>query len=834
MQYVGKMGGYVYNQWNSLNPATLSGAIDVIVIEQPDGSLHCSPWHVRFGLFQIIKPLQKKIVLYVNGIKTDLPMKLGEGGEAFFVFETDSKDLSQSVVTSPVVSPEKSPVASPESGASATSGKSEPELLDLNQSSPPFNDLEDRIKLNDSPAPDTDLYLSSPTKSSLILFEKAKQITQKLNIPSKIDINGDMVLDMDGYQPNSQKNIDLSDELLQKVLLKELDALLDGKTSHPLPDKENELYDEAYKLLQGVILKDKDGKLRIINQEQEEDLDLPNDLVPDTSPSPSSMNTTESISEATPTDDEKVYIKTLRLTSEQLKSMNLNYGQNKIKFQLSSGNSMIETDLYLWKSTTPIVISDIDGTITKSDALGHVLNMFGKDWTHTGVAKLFTDISQNGYNIMYLTARTAGQADSTRQYLDSINQDGVRLPKGPVILSPDRTIAALKREIILKKPEVFKMACLRDIKNLFFSKQGEDEDINDDRTPFYAGFGNRITDAISYKSVQVPSHRIFTINPEGEVHMELLELAGYRSSYLHIGELVDQFFPPLKYVTVFNNYWDEKQLNQYMDWQREHHHGDPQSPDSPRSLAIPGSPRSVSSFPDEIPMIHDEKYTDLNYWRDPLPVLNDLSDIDDDGVPVSPEKSAPGSPRLPYESPMLSYPSIVAPESPTPAPRQERPTSGSFNSPLKSFMMRGKPSTPTISIPTDSAEFKIKMPHNEGKTPEIDDDAEDAEGDVGDVDDDDEDDDEDDDDEDYTDDYDDDYTDEDDDDEDDVDEEEVDYEDDYEEEVDAEDEVDEEDIDQDASFETGLDDPKEASIAASNVAVKIVKASDALRDLQIE
>jgi phosphatidate phosphatase PAH1 len=35
--------------YKDLNPATLSGAIDVVVIERPDGSLACSPFHVRFG-----------------------------------------------------------------------------------------------------------------------------------------------------------------------------------------------------------------------------------------------------------------------------------------------------------------------------------------------------------------------------------------------------------------------------------------------------------------------------------------------------------------------------------------------------------------------------------------------------------------------------------------------------------------------------------------------------------------------------------------------------------------------------------------------------------------
>ena len=81
------------------------------------------------------------------------------------------------------------------------------------------------------------------------------------------------------------------------------------------------------------------------------------------------------------------------------------------------------------------------------------------------------------------------------------------------------------REVIMRKPEVFKMACLRDIQRLF----GEFA-----RNPFYAGFGNRITDALSYRSVNVPSARIFTIDTTGEVKMELLELAGYKSSYVLI------------------------------------------------------------------------------------------------------------------------------------------------------------------------------------------------------------------------------------------------------------------------------------------------------------
>lgn len=161
--------------------------------------------------------------------------------------------------------------------------------------------------------------------------------------------------------------------------------------------------------------------------------------------------------------------------------------------------------------------------------------MIGRDWTHAGVAKLYSDIVANGYNIFYLTSRSIGQAHTTRVYLDGVSQEGYKLPKGPVIMSPDRTIAALRREIYLRKPEVFKMACLRDILSLFSHK----------RNPFYAGFGNRLTDALSYRSVNIPSTRIFTINSNAEVALDLLTLKTYRSTYVTMREVVDHFFPPV-------------------------------------------------------------------------------------------------------------------------------------------------------------------------------------------------------------------------------------------------------------------------------------------------
>ena len=58
------------------------------------------------------------------------------------------------------------------------------------------------------------------------------------------------------------------------------------------------------------------------------------------------------------------------------------------------------------------------------------------------------------------------------------------MPFGPVIMSQDRLFKSFKREIIEKKPDVFKTQILREIKNLFPTKN---------KIPLFGGFGNRET-----------------------------------------------------------------------------------------------------------------------------------------------------------------------------------------------------------------------------------------------------------------------------------------------------------------------------------------------------
>lgn len=61
-----------------------SGGIDVVAIKHADGTLSCSPFHVKLG--KTCKKGEKRLVrLRVNGNEVDVCMRLGPAGEAFFL-----------------------------------------------------------------------------------------------------------------------------------------------------------------------------------------------------------------------------------------------------------------------------------------------------------------------------------------------------------------------------------------------------------------------------------------------------------------------------------------------------------------------------------------------------------------------------------------------------------------------------------------------------------------------------------------------------------------------------------------------------------------------------
>jgi phosphatidate phosphatase LPIN len=78
------------------------------------------------------------------------------------------------------------------------------------------------------------------------------------------------------------------------------------------------------------------------------------------------------------------------------------------------------------------------------------------------------------------------------------------------------------------------MAVLKDIRSLFPA----------DHNPFHAGFGNRETDAIAYRSVGISLDKVFIVNPKGHIHHHCIS-DNLVKSYAIINTMLKEIFPGL-------------------------------------------------------------------------------------------------------------------------------------------------------------------------------------------------------------------------------------------------------------------------------------------------
>lgn len=61
MYYIGNVVKSVTGLYNQINAATLTGAIDIVVVQQEDGSFVGSPFHVRFGKLGVLSSSEKVV-----------------------------------------------------------------------------------------------------------------------------------------------------------------------------------------------------------------------------------------------------------------------------------------------------------------------------------------------------------------------------------------------------------------------------------------------------------------------------------------------------------------------------------------------------------------------------------------------------------------------------------------------------------------------------------------------------------------------------------------------------------------------------------------------------
>ncbi|KAL7748650.1 lipin Ned1 [Sorochytrium milnesiophthora] len=466
----------LYKDIKEINPSTLSGAIDVIVVEGVDKELVCSPFHVRFGKLHVFRAFEKVVNVTINDQPAHVDMLVDEDGQAFFASESESEaTLSAELVTSPSLS--HSPATS------------------ANSTVPP-------------PAPDAKVGATEEAPAASHAHgdgsfgAKGDPVKQELTTHIPHQVVADFQDAVQGVAHSSQKVS--VDEFVQPVLAKaaEHSDLLPSSSADGPPLAASAAHSAISSMMSSPTAS---------HNELSIDTPAPPSIASSTEPTPpAGLPTRVARSESelaallpNPYTDNSS--KRFHLSSQQLKKLNLKKGVNTVTFSVTTrmqGRATCTARIFFWDESVNIVISDIDGTITKSDALGQLLTMAGRDWTQLGVAGLYTLINSNGYQIVYLTSRAIGQAHATRS------------------------------EVIQRRPEVFKIACLKQIRSLF-----------KERNPFHAGFGNRHTDAVSYNAVGISPSRIFTINPVGELKLELLE--DYKTSYVLLQDMVDHIFPPV-------------------------------------------------------------------------------------------------------------------------------------------------------------------------------------------------------------------------------------------------------------------------------------------------
>lgn len=263
-------------------------------------------------------------------------------------------------------------------------------------------------------------------------------------------------------------------------------------------------------------------------------------------------------------------IKSTKPSESFIKNLDLKKGPNSLiyVFKGNLGKTYsISTRIffYPYKSNYRVIISDIDGTITKSDILGHIMPIFKMGWAHKSICEFYSNLVKRNYIIVYLTARNIGQSSGTKKYLNNLKQNKIKLPIGPTITSTQNLFGALHTEVIKKNPELNKIKVIKELFDIFggnkenlnqndrvskFEKRFLDfnEEMKNERAsvwnrnynPIFAGFGNKNNDTFAYKECNIDHNMIFQINTKSKIKIYGNEKI---LTYEELNKNIDEHFP---------------------------------------------------------------------------------------------------------------------------------------------------------------------------------------------------------------------------------------------------------------------------------------------------
>lgn len=198
-------------------------------------------------------------------------------------------------------------------------------------------------------------------------------------------------------------------------------------------------------------------------------------------------------------------------------------GKNSIRYSLIHYNVVIaraNANLFLWNVHHHVIVCDVDGTITKSNARGVLDTMILKSYAHVheGVCEFLSTLVERheSLQILYLTSRPVSYAHTTRKFLHSLQQEDYKLPQGPLLLHPGTLSTVLYSELVTKDVHQYKSDALMRQVVLTFAAAGRDSTCRRRRL-LVSGFGNALTDSVAYEMAGISRNNIYMIDKKSQI-----------------------------------------------------------------------------------------------------------------------------------------------------------------------------------------------------------------------------------------------------------------------------------------------------------------------------
>ena len=246
------------------------------------------------------------------------------------------------------------------------------------------SELQNTVALAISAPTDRSISPPPPPLSNNEAVSRAISLSKKLsgsNIPTHVTDSGDLMLDMTGYKSSEDEAL-RAEVIARRILAEELEGNYDIGALIGADERGNLWIYSSEEAKEAAARKCGDRGLAIagVHHDAASDPGYHSDEEQPTTSHRTLNKHQRTQSDINPAglatppitppadvpsggDPNRNYAKTLRLTSDQLKALNLKPGANTMSFSVN--RATCQAYMWYWTYDVPIVISDIDGTITK-------------------------------------------------------------------------------------------------------------------------------------------------------------------------------------------------------------------------------------------------------------------------------------------------------------------------------------------------------------------------------------------------------------------------------------------------------------------------------------